>query len=218
VTASEHLSTDPAPATAPTPLDRVLDLAVYVPVGLALAARDVLPRLAEVGRRQLAAQFTAARVVGRLAVDQGTRHAGKAVRRLVEEGGAALGGADRTPNADPGRDGPFPAPAPPPTAHDDPSPVAGGSADREARLAAVPDAPDGSTGAGAASDLATDLATDLDPAELAIPGYDTLSASQVVQRLPGLSPDELETVRSYEVARRGRKTIVLKIAQLETTT
>ncbi len=42
----------------------------------------------------------------------------------------------------------------------------------------------------------------LDPAELAIPGYDTLSASQIVQRLPGLSPDELEAVRLYELAGR----------------
>jgi len=54
----------------------------------------------------------------------------------------------------------------------------------------------------------------LDPAQLAIPGYDTLSASQVVQRLPGLSPEELEAVRLYEVAGRNRKTVLLKAAQL----
>jgi hypothetical protein len=50
---------------------------------------------------------------------------------------------------------------------------------------------------------------------LAIPGYDSLSASQVVQRLDGLSNDELEAVRAYESATRGRRTILSKIAQLQ---
>lgn len=50
--------------------------------------------------------------------------------------------------------------------------------------------------------------------ELAIPGYDSLSASQVVQRLAGLSADELEGIRRYEQAGRGRKTILHRVAQL----
>jgi hypothetical protein len=54
-----------------------------------------------------------------------------------------------------------------------------------------------------------------DPSGLAIPGYDSLSASQVVQRLTGLSRPELEAVRAYEVAGRGRKTILTRIAQLQ---
>ena len=52
-------------------------------------------------------------------------------------------------------------------------------------------------------------------AELAIPDYDNLSASQVVPRLAGLSTDELEAVRRYEAAGRGRKTILNKVAQLQ---
>ncbi|HEX6236904.1 MAG TPA: hypothetical protein VFZ68_06905 [Acidimicrobiales bacterium] len=51
--------------------------------------------------------------------------------------------------------------------------------------------------------------------DLAIPDYDSLSASQVVTRLPGLAPAELESVRAYEAAHRGRKTILNKIAQLQ---
>ena len=51
--------------------------------------------------------------------------------------------------------------------------------------------------------------------DLAIPGYDALSASQVVQRLAGLSPEELEDVRAYELHTRGRRTILNKIAQLQ---
>jgi hypothetical protein len=50
---------------------------------------------------------------------------------------------------------------------------------------------------------------------LAIPGYDTLSASQVVQRLGGLSAPELEAVHRYENAMRGRRTILSKVAQLQ---
>jgi hypothetical protein len=54
-----------------------------------------------------------------------------------------------------------------------------------------------------------------DPNALAIPGYDSLSASQVVQRLTGLSRAELEAVRAYEQAGRGRKTILTRVAQLQ---
>jgi len=50
---------------------------------------------------------------------------------------------------------------------------------------------------------------------LAIPDYESLSASQVVPRLEGLSHGELDAVRGYEAAHRGRKTILNKIAQLQ---
>ena len=55
----------------------------------------------------------------------------------------------------------------------------------------------------------------VDPASLAIPDYDGLSASHVVNRLAGLTTPELEAVRSYEAAHRGRKTILSKVAQLQ---
>jgi hypothetical protein len=54
-----------------------------------------------------------------------------------------------------------------------------------------------------------------DPSVLAIPGYGSLSASQVVQRLAGLSSEQLEAVRHYEATTRGRKTILGRIAQLQ---
>jgi hypothetical protein len=50
---------------------------------------------------------------------------------------------------------------------------------------------------------------------LAIPDYDSLSASQVVPRLAGLEPDELEAVRRYEAAHRARRTILSRVAQLQ---
>lgn len=51
--------------------------------------------------------------------------------------------------------------------------------------------------------------------QLAIPGYDSLSASQVVQRLAGLSRDELEAVGAYESAHRARRTILTRVNQLK---
>lgn len=50
--------------------------------------------------------------------------------------------------------------------------------------------------------------------ELPIPGYDALSASQVVERLAGLGRDELDAVHAYEAAHRQRRTILGKIEQL----
>jgi hypothetical protein len=53
-----------------------------------------------------------------------------------------------------------------------------------------------------------------DAQSLAIPGYDSLSASQVVERLSGLNSEELEAIGSYESAGRGRRTILNRVAQL----
>ncbi len=52
-------------------------------------------------------------------------------------------------------------------------------------------------------------------ADLAIPEYDGLAASQVVPRLGGLSAGERAAVRDYELATRGRRTILTAIARLE---
>ena len=49
---------------------------------------------------------------------------------------------------------------------------------------------------------------------LAIGDYDSLAATQIVERLEGLAPSELEAIRSYEVAHRSRYTILGKIDQL----
>lgn len=48
----------------------------------------------------------------------------------------------------------------------------------------------------------------------AIPDYDTLSASQVVRRLDGLTPPELRAVVRHERAHRSRRTVLHRAAQL----
>lgn len=53
---------------------------------------------------------------------------------------------------------------------------------------------------------------------LAVPDYDSLSASQVLPRLAALNADELEEVRIYEDKHRGRRTVLAKIAQMQAST
>ena len=164
-----------------SPLERALDLLLYAPLGLAVTARDQVPKLVDVGRQRLGTQIDTARMMGQLAVTQGQREAERVMKQvtrrlsdlgLVADGDA--GGAEPGPPSSAGADTGVPEP---------PSPA---------------DAP-----APPAAD------------HLAIPGYDALSASQVVQRLAGLSADELEAVRLYELATRRRKTILSRIDQLQ---
>ena len=49
---------------------------------------------------------------------------------------------------------------------------------------------------------------------LPIPGYDQLAASQVIARLPGLTPSELDRIEVHEAAHRNRRTVLAKISQL----
>ena len=51
-------------------------------------------------------------------------------------------------------------------------------------------------------------------ADLAVPDYDSLAASQVVPRLAMLSPDDLRAVLAYEQSHRHRQTILNRVAQL----
>lgn len=51
-------------------------------------------------------------------------------------------------------------------------------------------------------------------ADLAIPGYDSLAASQVVPRLVTLSEAELRSIGAYESIHRHRQTILNRVTQL----
>jgi hypothetical protein len=151
--------------------DLALEALVYVPVGLAVSARELLPELARRGRERVTGQVTQARFIGQFAVQQGQVQAGKAFTRAREQAEGRLGDLSGT--------------TAPPAA---PAPAA-------AAPRAATSGPEG--------------------ADLAIPGYDSLSASQVLPRLEGLAAGELEAVRAYEAEHRGRKTILGRIAQLQ---
>jgi hypothetical protein len=163
-------------------VDRTLDLFVFAPLGLALTARELVPKLAEQGREQVQQQVTTARFVGEFAVQRLKRRADAA---LVELG---LTAEQRGRGA--------PSSTPPSRLDASPAPSHAGDGNGQVRATA-------------------DRGPRADPSALAIPGYDSLSASQVVQRLTGLSRPELEAVRAYEEAGRGRKTILTRVAQLQ---
>lgn len=197
------------------PLDRAADLLVYAPVGLLATARSLVPELATRGREQVGGQLTAARMVGELAIREGRRQAGSAFDRARHQAEAMI---DTVFAQDADQDVlPDPAEAGAPTAAE-----AGGSADA-APTDAAPTDPVPVEQAAARTDPGFAPVTPTPPADaeapavddLAITGYGSLAASQVVPRLAGLSPDELEAVRAYEAATRRRRTILTRIAQLQ---
>jgi hypothetical protein len=209
-----------------------VDLLVFAPIGVAMFAKDTVPTFLkmfaarghtelEQRKQELRDQANQYRTIGQFAVRyggpearrqaeatvEGVRRQAEAtvdgVRRKAEEAlaGLAIRPDDAAPADQPARDRapaerapardatPHRAPAPaPPRPHPAPAPTS--------------DASPAANGNGQSA------------AALPIPGYDQLSASQVVARLDGLGPEELQTIRAYETQHRGRNTILGKIAQL----
>ena len=189
------------------PADRALELFVFAPLGLALSARELLPELVERGRQQVTGQVSMARMIGQFAVKQGTVEAEKAFERARASAQATLeqlGVLPDEPTTTPSATVAAAPTATPPTGTSPSSPTTAGGPGGEAVPTTVKD------------EVTADGAGAVAPApELAIPDYDSLSASQVLPRLSGLSPAELEAVRAHEATHRGRKTILSKVAQLQ---
>ena len=189
-----------------TPVDQALDLFVYAPLGFALSFREFLSEAAEKGRQQV----QVAKVMGQFAVQMGQQEAEKrtrVARKQAEEVITSFLPGGARPASAPSR--PAPAPTPRPTVVEPTQTGAPPSAepvtepgDPSTRVT-TPDTPRQAP-AGPTPTVMS----------LAIPGYDTLSASQIVQRLGGLSQGELEAIGAYESAGRARKTILNKVDQL----
>lgn len=167
------------------PAEKLLDLFVFGPAGLAATAADEFPRLVEKGRHRVEGQMHAARLVGQFAVQMARRQVEQVVGSLVARGSGNQAAA----------------------------PEAAGSPDA---ASPVPPAAEGAAAGSPVSGVTTAGSTNgtLASGALGIPGYDSLSASQVVQRLGGLSEHELEAVRGHEVAHRHRRTILNRVDQL----
>jgi hypothetical protein len=199
-----------------TPLEAALDLVIYAPVGLLLTAAEEIPKLAAKGRAQLGGQLAMAKIVGQFAVAQGRkelsrrfspaagpsrlsqpRRSGRPADTSVPALSVGVDAAiEDLPAADQPSGGPDGRSDTPPDA--DPRPASGPAASPRVTSAEQVD------GGGAP-----------DAAGLAIPGYDSLAASQVVQRLAGLSADELAAVGAYESSHRARRTILTRVRQLQ---
>jgi len=192
----------PAVSADKTPLEdaveQALDTFLYAPIGLLFDGPAAFPKLVRNGRSQV----TNARMMGQFAVQMGKSEVQKRTDDLdgpvvdLLRGLGVLPAAPRPP-----------APAPTPTT----------PAEAEVAAAAAGDEPSANRTAAreaaATRTAATDAATPSVDV-LPIPDYDSLSASQVVSRLRGLAPGQLEAVRAYEAATRGRKTILNRIQQL----
>ena len=167
------------------PIERLLDLAVYAPIGMYTALKEQLPVYTRQGRQVVENRVMLARFIGQMAVQHGRRETDK---RLAARRPPASGAVVDT------------------VAHEA-APAPTGAA-----ASAVVDA-----AASAVVDAAASAAIDTVPRaeSLAIPGYESLPAVNVVQRLATLTPDEVEQIRRFEVANRGRRTILAKIDVLQ---
>ncbi|MDA8294400.1 MAG: hypothetical protein M0040_08610 [Actinomycetota bacterium] len=205
---------DEAPVTGPAEAggtERLLEVLVYAPVGAVLSAAEELPHWRERGRKAVAGQVATARVVGELAVRFGRRRLDEAVASWTtsssgrEAGAADLGGDERVEQA---------------PAANVVAPVdrdAGGAGDATGRAGDATGRTVGAAGSAAAAAKAAHEpgASHVPPVgSLAIPGFDTLSASQVVPRLDGLGRADLVAVRAYEAAHRRRRTVLGRVDQL----
>ena len=90
--------------------------------------------------------------------------------------------------------------------------LAGRAAPSTFEAVPVPPRPVGGGPAADVDPVADDPA--IDAATLPIDEYESLAASQVVARLPSLTPGELGAVRRFEADHRGRRTVLGKIDQL----
>lgn len=181
----------------PAKFRRAFEFAVYVPFGLLAYARDVAPTVltilvargrGEVDRQveEVAGRVRHVKAFGDAAIAFGLPHR----RRAARAGGAA-------PEA--------------PAAGEHGFDRAGSQAGRDRTPPTEPMGPAGAApGNGSHRDPSSRAAADA----LAIPGYDVLSASQVVARLTGLDREQLDLIRAYEAAHRNRQTILGKIDQL----
>ncbi len=203
--------------------DVLWDYGVFVPIGLAASLVEELGRLTEKGKQHAGGQVHTAQMIGKLAVGQGKRQFTKLFGEATSGGNhraarseASDGGPARSPSGATSRrqsaaqDGSSSA-----AASRRPASAATRSAATRSGAPRSPDPTEGSR-VEAVAPAGRDAPEAPEAASLAIPGYDTLAASQVVQRLSSLRPDELEAIRRYELATRGRRTILHRIAQLTT--
>jgi hypothetical protein len=166
--------------------ERLLDMFVFVPAGLAVSVAEEFPKLAARGRARMGVQVSSARALGQLAVKAGRGEFRRRSQGLLHRAGPG-GGNSAQGHGHPGSE---------PSA---PQPGTGSVAPVEPLVRPVP-----SPGSGHVPPVSA----------LSIPGFDTLSASQVVQRLDGLNRAELVSVRTYESSTRGRRTILSRVDQL----
>jgi len=170
-----------------SPVDRLLDVVVYAPLGVAAQVVEELPQLAQRGRDTVAGPGAMYRSVGLFAMQQARnmaeRHAGGVHDLLTSVGflsprGTASGDEDASET----------------------EPETGGfEADQVDPVARFDQTAADSASVG----------------DVGISGYDTRPAAEVVPLLAELSAEQRAAVRAHESAGRGRRTILGRLDQLD---
>jgi hypothetical protein len=178
------------------PIEAALEVFVYLPVGIVVDFPRSIPRYIEIGRRRLdqVVHVAGETVPGAGLVAGQVERWHAQTRHTLRALGVPTSGDRSAPD-----DGAFGSSR---RATGEPAASSADRASSAPERAPAPPRP-------------TVVDSGIDPDSLAIPDYDSLSASQVVPRLASLSPDELETIRRYEAGKRSRNTILNKVAQLQ---
>ncbi len=201
-------------------VDQALSTFVYAPIGLLFDGPARFPKLVRNGRSQV----TNARMMGQFAVQMGRAEATKRAAELDGPVVDLLRGLGVI-------DGPPPGPAPAPASVDvpekpeEPAAKQGSTKTPAAKKPTATRAPaKKAPGKRASTKKAVPKkatakkgsAKRAAPSAVGLPitDYDSLSASQVVSRLQGLSAADLEAVRTYEAGTRRRATILNRVQQL----
>lgn len=192
------------------PLEQLIELFVYAPIGMLYEYPEVLPRLIKKGRSQV----QLAKFFGQMAAKQrgasipdpaipGAGAAGaagaqaadamaKMAARFITELGSQVGLAPPSPGSEQAAASATPSSA---SGAGDPAAAADDS--------------------GSQSEVTESVETPpARTARLPIAGYDDLTAKEIIGLLEDLTHDQLERVRAHESANRNRKTVVAKIDRL----
>ncbi len=182
------------------PIEQLVDLFVYAPIGLLYEYDEIRERLVKRGKSQV----QLARVIGQLAVS-GRRAAGDpndvaetasaAVTKVVTEIGTLLGLITERQDPSP-HSAADPASEPVPELRDHEPPATGPSSSEPSPTDRSP-------------------AGDAPPPTMPIEGYDELTAKAIIPLLDELSAEERSVVRLHELAGRARKTVLTKLDRLD---
>lgn len=192
-------------------VDQAMDAFVYAPIGLVFDGPALFPKLVQKGRNQV----QVARMMGEMAVQMGQTELGKRASTTsgpLRDVLAGFGLVDPPSDGSRADAGAEPASATPVATEN--AAARPKTATAKKSTAKKSTAKKASKTRPRAASRASATATSAAKA-LGIPDYDSLSASQVVQRLRGLVPEELDAVKTYESANRARKTVLNKIVQLQ---
>jgi hypothetical protein len=201
------------------PVDQLIDLFVYAPVGLLYEYQEVFPKLVRRGKSQV----QIAKVIGQLALNRNRSEAvgtiaggvASAVARQVTELGESIGLAppSRTESEETSESDVMP---PPPSPGDEvgPGPAAVPDADSAATGGADGGNEDESDPTAPEPPAAADEPKDAEALPLPIAGYDGLTAKEIIALLDEFDDGQLDRIRAHEEANRARKTVLGKLDRL----